>query len=309
MSLPGSILSRPVETTWRRVRCNSAASSVPVAPAPITVTWSWPGRTGPAWVCARSDAFTRRWWKRTAWSWVSRAIACSATPGVPKSLVVEPTAITSVSYGDRALRRDLAPLRVVARRELDRARLRGRARSCARSGSGSRACGRGADNRPRGGRHRGCRRRPRGAAASRYACGRRSTSVMCARLPRPSLSPSFVTSWSPAAPPPTTTTRCRPDSFSTGTIDTLSSPEPGLKRRPAYTSCVSDCHICRPRARVTRARVPEPAPGSGGGGAGLTQRVCLGDVRQGEAGFRDPRDGRVGRRVDPEDTGSDPEAD
>ena len=39
----GSTRSRPKATTWRAVWCSSAASSVPVAPAPMIATWSWPG--------------------------------------------------------------------------------------------------------------------------------------------------------------------------------------------------------------------------------------------------------------------------
>ena len=77
--------------------CSSAASSTPVAPAPMMATCSWRGPSGPACMWARRQALTSRRWKRSASAGVSSAIACSATPGVPKSLVWLPTAITSVS--------------------------------------------------------------------------------------------------------------------------------------------------------------------------------------------------------------------
>ena len=55
------------------------------------------GSTGPSCVCARRQALTRRRLKRSACASVSSGTAYSATPGVPKSLVMLPTAITSVS--------------------------------------------------------------------------------------------------------------------------------------------------------------------------------------------------------------------
>ena len=50
-----------------------------------------------SWALARRQAFTSRRLKRLAWSGVSSGTANSAAPGVPKSLVTLPTAITSVS--------------------------------------------------------------------------------------------------------------------------------------------------------------------------------------------------------------------
>ncbi len=97
MSAAGSIRSRPKATISRAVRCSSAANSVPVAPAPMTATWSWPGRTGACWFWARRQAFTRRRLNRRACSAVSSGTAYSAAPFVPKSLVTLPMAITSVS--------------------------------------------------------------------------------------------------------------------------------------------------------------------------------------------------------------------
>jgi hypothetical protein len=63
----------------------------------MIATWSCPGRTGSGWACARMQALTRRRLKRSAWPSVSREIANCFTPGVPKSLLVLPTAITRVS--------------------------------------------------------------------------------------------------------------------------------------------------------------------------------------------------------------------
>ena len=55
------------------------------------------GTDGPGWVWARMQASMRRRLKRAACAGVSRGTACSATPGVPKSLVRLPIAMTSVS--------------------------------------------------------------------------------------------------------------------------------------------------------------------------------------------------------------------
>ena len=97
MSLSASTRSRPKATTCRVVRCNSAASSTPVAPAPMMATCSCSGRSGVAWAWARMQALTMREWKRSASAAHSSRMACSRTPGVPKSLLWLPTAITSVS--------------------------------------------------------------------------------------------------------------------------------------------------------------------------------------------------------------------
>jgi hypothetical protein len=43
------------------------------------------------------QAFTRRRWNSAASGAVSKAIACSRTPGVPKSLVLLPMAMTRIS--------------------------------------------------------------------------------------------------------------------------------------------------------------------------------------------------------------------
>jgi hypothetical protein len=63
----------------------------------MIATCSWPGRTGSTCVWARRQALTSRRLKRAASSGLSSAIACSFAPGVPKSLLRQPTAITSVS--------------------------------------------------------------------------------------------------------------------------------------------------------------------------------------------------------------------
>ena len=54
-------------------------------------------RSGVVCACARMQASTMRRWKRRASPCDSSFIACAATPGVPKSLLWLPTAITSVS--------------------------------------------------------------------------------------------------------------------------------------------------------------------------------------------------------------------
>jgi hypothetical protein len=79
------------------VWCSSADSSTPVAPAPMIATLSCSGRSGVCCACARTQACTMRVWKRRASAAVSSLSACSRTPGVPKSLLWLPTAMTSVS--------------------------------------------------------------------------------------------------------------------------------------------------------------------------------------------------------------------
>ena len=66
MSLSASTRSSPNATTSRVVRCNSAASSTPVAPAPMMATCSCSGRTGVSCAWARMQALTMREWKRSA---------------------------------------------------------------------------------------------------------------------------------------------------------------------------------------------------------------------------------------------------
>ena len=75
MSLSGSMRSSPKATNSRVVWCSSAASSMPVAPAPMMATCSWPGLIGPACACARMQALTSRRLNRIACSGVSSAIA------------------------------------------------------------------------------------------------------------------------------------------------------------------------------------------------------------------------------------------
>ena len=83
--------------TCRVVRCSSADSSTPVAPAPMIATCSCSGRNGSDCAWARIQALTSRRLKRVACSGVSSFSAYSATPGVPKSLLWLPTEMTSVS--------------------------------------------------------------------------------------------------------------------------------------------------------------------------------------------------------------------
>ena len=60
MSCSGSMRSKPYETSVRVALCSSAASSTPVAPAPMMAMLSWSARSGPACACARRQAFTSR---------------------------------------------------------------------------------------------------------------------------------------------------------------------------------------------------------------------------------------------------------
>ncbi len=63
----------------------------------MIATFNWSGRSGATWACARMQALTMRRWKRRASACDSSFIACATTPGVPKSLLWLPTAMTSVS--------------------------------------------------------------------------------------------------------------------------------------------------------------------------------------------------------------------
>ena len=58
MSFSGSIRSSPKATTSRVVRCNSAANSTPVAPAPMMATCSCLLCIISFWLCARMQALT-----------------------------------------------------------------------------------------------------------------------------------------------------------------------------------------------------------------------------------------------------------
>ena len=64
----------------------------------MIATSSCPGRTGPSWAYARTQALISRRLKRSASSGVSSMMACSFTPGVLKSLPTQPIAMTRVSY-------------------------------------------------------------------------------------------------------------------------------------------------------------------------------------------------------------------
>ena len=97
MSLSASTRSSPKATISRVVRCSSAANSTPVAPAPMIATFNCSGRSGVACAWARMQALMTRVRKRCASAAVSSFIACSATPGVPKSLLRLPIDTTSVS--------------------------------------------------------------------------------------------------------------------------------------------------------------------------------------------------------------------
>ena len=98
-SLLGSTRSKPYETTSRVVRYNSAASSTPVAPAPIMATCNWSGAKGLVCACARIMALSILVWKCFASFWDSKRRANCSTPGVAKSLLRLPMERISVSYG------------------------------------------------------------------------------------------------------------------------------------------------------------------------------------------------------------------
>ena len=63
----------------------------------MIATFNCSGRSGVLCAWARMQALTTRARKRNASAGVSSFIACSATPGVPKSLLRLPTETTSVS--------------------------------------------------------------------------------------------------------------------------------------------------------------------------------------------------------------------
>ena len=73
----------------------SAASSTPVAPPPTMTTDSLPSSSVPA--LTRCSWLVNSLWKRSASSRESSARLCSTTPSMPKSLLKDPTATTSMS--------------------------------------------------------------------------------------------------------------------------------------------------------------------------------------------------------------------
>jgi len=65
-SFSGSMRSSPYATSSRVVLCSSAASSTPVAPAPMMATFNWCASSGAACALARMQALMRRRWKVSA---------------------------------------------------------------------------------------------------------------------------------------------------------------------------------------------------------------------------------------------------
>ena len=105
----------------RVVLCSSAASSTPVAPAPMIATCSCSGRSGPACAWARMHALTSRRWKRSACNW--RLERDRVLPRARRAEIVGQAADRDDQrvVGELALRRDLVALLVDERRDDDRA--------------------------------------------------------------------------------------------------------------------------------------------------------------------------------------------
>ena len=189
--------------------CSSAASSTPVAPAPMIAMSSCSSRNGSGWVLARMHALTSRRWKRSASFTVSSRDRVLLHARRAEVVGVAADRQHQRVVRERARGRELHAIVVDVRGDVHDALARDRGRPSRPVGSGTRAsapapCSRAPRTRGR------CCPPPRACSIGFQMCRRaRSTSITRALRLRPSFSPRRVTSSSPPAPPPTTTMRCR----------------------------------------------------------------------------------------------------